>query len=172
MPWRLVTGTCYFHVDMTFSRKWLQIFSPRSSSTRQRFPLHHDKCQAQIDTVFYSVLCWLYLSFCLLTDNFKIRRLIGIFSKINLEQTGLSWINIPSITIDNNFILHVSASFEHHEVCLKGATWLITLGRERGKGLTQTIGIVYLILAQQPPVGQGILIHEVSRSHTTTHYSR
>jgi len=27
-------------------------------------------------------------------------------------------------------------------------------------------------LAQQPPVGQGLLIHEVSRSHTTTHHSR
>jgi len=27
-------------------------------------------------------------------------------------------------------------------------------------------------LAQQPPVGMSFLIHEVSRSHTTTHYSR
>ena len=26
-------------------------------------------------------------------------------------------------------------------------------------------------LAQQPPVGQGLLIHEVSISHTTTHHS-
>ena len=32
---------------------------------------------------------------------------------------------------------------------------------------------VYLFsLARQPPVGQGLLIHEVSRSHTTTHHSR
>jgi len=29
-----------------------------------------------------------------------------------------------------------------------------------------------LFLAQQPQVGQGLLIHEVSRSHTTTHHSR
>ena len=29
-----------------------------------------------------------------------------------------------------------------------------------------------LLSAQQPPVGQGLLIHEVSRSHTTTHHSR
>jgi hypothetical protein len=28
------------------------------------------------------------------------------------------------------------------------------------------------LLAQQPPVGHGLLIHEVSRSHTTTHQSR
>jgi len=27
-------------------------------------------------------------------------------------------------------------------------------------------------LALQPQVGQGLLIHEVSRSHTTTHHSR
>jgi hypothetical protein len=31
---------------------------------------------------------------------------------------------------------------------------------------------IFLILAQQPPVGQDLLIHEVSRSHATTHYSR
>ena len=28
------------------------------------------------------------------------------------------------------------------------------------------------VLVRQPPVGQGLLIHEVSRSHTTTHHSR
>jgi len=27
-------------------------------------------------------------------------------------------------------------------------------------------------MAQQPPMGQGLLIHEVSISHTTTHHSR
>jgi len=29
-----------------------------------------------------------------------------------------------------------------------------------------------ICLAQQPPVGQGLLIHKVSRSHTVTHHSR
>jgi len=29
-----------------------------------------------------------------------------------------------------------------------------------------------LFLARQPPVGYGLLIHEVSKSHTTTHHSR
>jgi hypothetical protein len=89
----LVTGTCHYHVDTTFSRKWLQtLFSSRSRTIRQRFPLYHDQCRAQIDIVrvFYSVLYWLYLSFRLLTDNFKIRILIEIFWKINLEQTGLN----------------------------------------------------------------------------------
>jgi hypothetical protein len=32
--------------------------------------------------------------------------------------------------------------------------------------------INYLVLAQQPPVGQGLLIHEVSRSHTVMHHDR
>jgi hypothetical protein len=31
---------------------------------------------------------------------------------------------------------------------------------------------VCLFLARQPPVGQGLLIYEVSRSHTTTPHSR
>ena len=32
--------------------------------------------------------------------------------------------------------------------------------------------VCLFVLAQQPPVGQCLLIHEVSRSHTTTHHSR
>jgi len=36
--------------------------------------------------------------------------------------------------------------------------------RERGSKI--------FLLAQQPSLGQGLLIHEVSRSHTTTHHSR
>ena len=32
--------------------------------------------------------------------------------------------------------------------------------------------IYFFNLSQQPPVGQGLLIHEVSRSHTATHHSR
>jgi hypothetical protein len=31
--------------------------------------------------------------------------------------------------------------------------------------------IVCLFLARQPPVGHGLLVHEVSRSHTTMHHS-
>jgi len=31
---------------------------------------------------------------------------------------------------------------------------------------------VCLFLAQQPPLGQGLLIHEVSRSHITMHHIR
>jgi len=31
---------------------------------------------------------------------------------------------------------------------------------------------IFFLLAQQPPVGQDFLSHEVSRSHTTAHHSR
>jgi len=31
---------------------------------------------------------------------------------------------------------------------------------------------VCVCVSGQPPVGQGLLIHEVSRPHTTTHHSR
>jgi len=30
----------------------------------------------------------------------------------------------------------------------------------------------YFFLKQEPAVGQGLLIHEVYRSHSTTHHSR
>jgi len=33
-------------------------------------------------------------------------------------------------------------------------------------------GILCLFLARQTPVGQGLLNHEVSRSHITSHHSR
>jgi len=32
--------------------------------------------------------------------------------------------------------------------------------------------MVFLFWRNSPPVGQGLLIHEISRSHTTTHPSR
>ena len=35
-----------------------------------------------------------------------------------------------------------------------------------------TACIFYYFFAQQPSVAQGLLLHEVSRSHTTTHHSR
>jgi hypothetical protein len=36
----------------------------------------------------------------------------------------------------------------------------------------QYINQQMFFFARQPPVGQGLLIHEVSRSHTTAHHSR
>jgi len=31
---------------------------------------------------------------------------------------------------------------------------------------------LFVFLGRQPPAGQGLLIHEVSRSHTTTYHSQ
>jgi len=50
----------------------------------------------------------------------------------------------------------------------KFGTVKITFHSERWSLVT----FVCLLLVRQPPVGQGHLIHEVSRSHTTTHHSR
>ena len=38
--------------------------------------------------------------------------------------------------------------------------------------LIDLITMKLIFWAQQPPVGHDLLIHEVSRSHTTTHHSR
>jgi hypothetical protein len=54
-------------------------------------------------------------------------------------------------------------------------TLLVTSGRSVALGLTQPLTEMrwfVCFLAQQPPVGQGLLIHEVLRSHTMTHHSR
>jgi len=42
----------------------------------------------------------------------------------------------------------------------------------RGHLLIYSSVLLFWFFAQQPPVGQGLLIHEVSRSHATTHHSR
>ena len=36
----------------------------------------------------------------------------------------------------------------------------------------QSLLFIFFLLAHQLPVGRGLLIHEVSRSHTKTHHSR
>jgi len=46
----------------------------------------------------------------------------------------------------------------------------LSLFNSRGVSVYQSVFFFYL--AQQPPVGQGLPIHEVSRSDTTTHRSR
>jgi len=51
----------------------------------------------------------------------------------------------------------------------------ITLANYSSKYLTNLLYVYtyfFHFLAQEPPVGQGPLIHEVSRSHSTTHHSR
>jgi len=44
---------------------------------------------------------------------------------------------------------------------------LLSLGYEPVQHVT-VLNIFFPFLALQPPVGQGLLIYEVSRSHTTT----
>ena len=45
-------------------------------------------------------------------------------------------------------------------------------GLELHHVLIAVVVFLFFLLVQQPPVGHGLLIHEVYRSHTTTHHSR
>ena len=59
------------------------------------------------------------------------------------------------------------------------SSWPIQLGMISKQSVARTWKETVVVFffggggrAQQPPVGHGLLIHEVSRSHTTTHHSR
>jgi len=43
-----------------------------SSQTQRRFPLYQDKRRAEIEMVFYIVVCWSSLSFCLILATFRL----------------------------------------------------------------------------------------------------
>jgi hypothetical protein len=56
-----------------------------SSETRQRFTLYQFQCRAQIDTLFYIVLCLFHLSSYCLVAAFELWNL-HIFLKISSGQ--------------------------------------------------------------------------------------
>ena len=43
---------------------------------------------------------------------------------------------------------------------------------DRNAGIGTSFFLYFFLFVQQPPVGQGFLIHEASRSHTMAHHSR
>ena len=52
------------------------------------------------------------------------------------------------------------------------ALWEHKSSRRRSKLITNNVVHMRFFLTRQPPVGQGFLIHDDSRSHTTTHHIR
>jgi hypothetical protein len=64
------------------------LIRPLSSYARRCFTLHQVHCRAEIDTLFYSVLCWFSQSSSYLVPAFEALRL-GIFWKINLDRSLL-----------------------------------------------------------------------------------
>jgi hypothetical protein len=48
----------------------------------------------------------------------------------------------------------------------------VFLQEESRKVSALKIVIFFFVLVRQPPVGQGLLIHEVCKSHAATHHSR
>jgi len=63
---------------------------------------------------------------------------------------------------------------ESYRVCCV-RVWSWSLDNEKAlvnQGLLRYGGWIFCFWRNSPPVGQGLLIHEVSISHTTTHHSR
>ena len=53
-----------------------------------------------------------------------------------------------------------------------GSQTIITNGEAMVPERAEALQKKKIFMAQQPPEGQGLLLHEDSRSHTTTHHSR
>jgi len=69
----------------------------------------------------------------------------------------------------NAFVNYLRNSFE----CSRYLLFVYDIETFRNVNLLELIMSWFcLFLARQPPVGQGLLIHGDSRSHTTTHHSR
>ena len=73
----------------------------------------------------------------------------------------------PCILIKFTEVSEVAAASIINSFTSIGVNCLIKL--EEG---AQAATSISFFLAQQPPVGHGFLVHEVSISHTTTHHSR
>jgi len=58
----------------------------------------------------------------------------------------------------------------YHKVYGGAITGLLLFNR--GRLYITTFWVFVCFWPDSPPVGQGLLIHEVSRSHTTTHHMR
>ena len=76
---------------------------------------------------------------------------------LNLDKRFSGW-NVQSV--------HFSCTNLHSYLCVGNSTFYIYI-------VYDFISQYFLfLLVYQPPLGQGLLIHEVSISHTTTHHSR
>jgi hypothetical protein len=64
----------------------LTLTEPVSSHNRQRFPQFQVQRRGHIDALFYSISCWVSLSYCYLMADFKLWRL-EIVCQINLGET-------------------------------------------------------------------------------------
>ena len=77
--------------------------------------------------------------------------------------------------IKKNRISRECIAYGGEEICLHGS-----VGNLKQSDCLKNLGVdgriilkdVFFLLARQLPVDHGLLIHEVSRSHTTTHHSQ
>jgi len=66
---------------------------------------------------------------------------------------------------------HIHIHIHTHTLQTHIHTHIHTHTHTQNADLVKLLNLIFL-LAQPPPVGHGLLIHEVSRPHTTTHHSR
>ena len=92
----------------------------------------------------------------------------GVSSTVNMETANVS---LRSVNFFLPTCCHIpQVSFLHFSFL-----YTFFLNKEtafHGCKIQHSKASFFFILAQQPSVGHGLLIQEVSRSHTTTHHSR
>jgi len=62
----------------------------------------------------------------------------------------------------------VKRSYQHHAIAILAAC--CAKFRTSTFSVSSVSGTYFFLFGARAPVGQGLLIHEVSRSHTTTHH--
>ena len=92
--------------------------------------------------------------------------LINIFA-INLNEISISgwecnWIQNSRTSLLSILLLYKYSIYGYRVIFFMQKCVYMFLGH--------SVYVIYL--ARQPPVGHGLLIHEVSKSHTTTHHIR
>jgi len=93
-------------------------------------------------------------------EHFKVRTYIPVAENIKIHMFYHT-VRIKGASVSDN------TAKERH---LFGVRLLYNMCPINAQNKTAIKPIFFL--AQQPPVRQGLLIHVVSRSHTTTHHSR
>jgi hypothetical protein len=121
----------------------------------------HTYTRSYVAVCMFSAVCYLIIiCFCLLFPNYStcvFNTIFGfgfvLYFCFPFSVFCVFYCSVYCFCNIATFFLHLYKSTDHcHRV--------------------KTQFVCFMFSARQPPVGQGLLIHEVSRSHTTTHHSR
>ena len=118
---------------------------------------HNSVCNHTTTTEYTWLAVWILEQNCVYREVGA--ELCRIYTNLRLQRVNIAtvgWVGVRPLFLD-----HVKELFFSPLLCL-----IVSLFSEKFRLF------VCLFLARQPPVGHGLLIHEVSRSHTTTYHSR